>query len=255
MKKVTKHLLLTMMAMVSIGLADENNYISDTTKTTENQTQTSQTYYQSDSGVKHRFGIGLGYGFQSIASQQTTGYSPKIELKLADNFNSIYVLGNYQILYPSKKNSHITNGVEFIAGLGYASMHQRVKTYRNNSLTYNERSTDTYSAFNLDFGALGVSYRQLSSSLSLGFKVGLGYSMQYVPNNGSPILNNSYGVLLGAEIDTSKIALGILCGYYFGVHQSQKIGNTTISGSTWSLIGDGVWLYSNKVQVYALYRF
>ncbi len=262
MKKLQKLMLVAVLGLSSISQANENeSNISQNTYDETPSTQTSQKdiLIEMFKGLKHRYAVGLGYGFQSIAFQEISGSDKN---KRGDNFNSVYVLGNYQILYPNNQYSHITSGIEFMAGLGYAHMHQRVKTYSSNSLISNERLPDTYSALNLDLGVLKVLYyplpddaylklkqklKYLPKDISFGFKFGFGYSMQYVPNGDTP-LNNSYGILLGTEVDTKRFAIGLLYGYYFGAHQSRL-------GSTWSLAGDGMSLYSNKVQVYGLYKF
>ncbi len=181
MKKL-QNLLLSMMAMVSIGLADENNYISDTTKTTENQTQTSQNQdsqsnqsqsSQSDSGVKHRFGIGLGYGIPWM-----TVYGGYPRKTYSSSFDNVYLVGSYQILYPIIiKNSHITNGIELMAGLGYVN-------YGCDGDVLTCIGVDSVSGFSLSLGAFDVIYRPMSDSLRLGVKAGIEYNMMYFPNNG-----------------------------------------------------------------------
>ena len=237
MKKLQKLMLVAVLGLGGASFANETSS-QNSYNNKASSTQTSQST-QSNNEATHRYAVGLSYSIPWITM---SGGSPR--KTYSSYFDNAYLVGSYQILYPSKKYSHIANGMEFMAGLGYVN-------YGCDGDILVCVIGDSKSGFGLSLGMLDVTYRPISNNLRLGVKVGIEYNMMYFPSDINSILYHSYGPLLGLEIDHNKFSLGFLAGYYF----THLYKNGEAVYNTWSSAGDGISFWSYKLQVYTLYRF
>ncbi len=206
----------------------------------------------------HNFGMGIGYGFSPVILSYEYPYSYIERQTSATDINhSVSILGTYQFRFG--EDSRYFSAIEVLVGLGANFL--------------NPNGGGVYPGVAFDMALLYGSYYMLNG-VNIGLKSGGGYALNTAYNSQElqrgltmkqDILYHSYGALFNLEAEIAHhFALGIMYGYYFGVHISDSIelrsGGESIpyldsSVSTWSLLGSGTMLTSHKLVVYAMYRF